>query len=128
MAPAGGQVPTTIRIEVVFRAEPASRHLPVGHADDIEREVMERIATAPLSEPTFVIGPVGFGRQGVIAVPEPPDGIEFIARPYEWTIWIGFYKDAMPVTGKPVGRAVGYADRCALIHGLAYTASESGRA
>ena len=79
-APGQFKIPTAVRIGISFGIKAAAHKIFVRHADDIEIEIVERIAEMPFRDAVFVAGQIPRGRHRLVGILQPPDGIKLVVE------------------------------------------------
>jgi hypothetical protein len=70
-------VPAAVGIEYLVRIAAGAADCLVRHADDVEGEVVGRIAQIPFADAVLIVGPVVGGRERIVGIAEPEFGIVF---------------------------------------------------
>lgn len=79
-APRDGKIPAAVRVRHFFGIPAAPHELLVGDADDVKIEIVEWIAQIPFQRAMAVARQIPGGRDGVVGIFQPPDGIQLVVE------------------------------------------------
>jgi len=98
------KIPAAVRIGIPSRMTAAAADIFVGHSNDVEIEIVKRIAESPLDCPVRVVWQIPCRRHGVVGIFEPPNRIELVVEMDLRQIGFRRNADAVPVRGIGGGR------------------------
>ena len=91
------EIPATARVRDFIGKPAAARKFLVRDANDVEIEIVHRIAEAPFHAPMMIVGPVPRGRIWVVNVLEPPDRVQLVVEVNRRRLLPRFDRDRVPM-------------------------------